>query len=62
MTGDPVTPFLVDLWARGLLNGYESQIYTALKKNATGAPPASLGLNGRRATRTTPRSATSRPA
>ncbi|GAA4263101.1 GH92 family glycosyl hydrolase [Dactylosporangium darangshiense] len=47
MTGDPVTPFLVDLWARGLLNGYEEQFYTALRKNAFGTPPASTGLNGR---------------
>jgi predicted alpha-1,2-mannosidase len=47
MTGDPVTPFLVDLWARGLLNGYESQFYTALRKNANGTPPTGLGLNGR---------------
>ncbi|GAA2591143.1 hypothetical protein GCM10010399_21970 [Dactylosporangium fulvum] len=47
MTGDPVTPFLVDLWARGLLNGYEQQFYTALRKNAMGTPPASTGLNGR---------------
>jgi hypothetical protein len=47
MTGDPVTPFLVDLWARGLLNGYEEQFYTALRKNATGVPSTSIGLNGR---------------
>lgn len=47
MTGDPVTPFLVDLWARGLLNGYEEQFYTALRKNATGTPPTALGINGR---------------
>ncbi|MFC4131864.1 GH92 family glycosyl hydrolase [Hamadaea flava] len=47
MTGDPVTPFLVDVWARGLLGGYEAQFYAALKKNATGTPPTSIGLNGR---------------
>ncbi|MER7004206.1 GH92 family glycosyl hydrolase [Dactylosporangium sp. NPDC000555] len=47
MTGDPVTPFLVDLWARGLLSGYEEQFYAALRKNALGTPPASTGLNGR---------------
>ncbi|MBB5868463.1 putative alpha-1,2-mannosidase [Allocatelliglobosispora scoriae] len=47
MTGDPVTPFLVDLWARGLLNGYEQQFYTALRKNALGTPPAATGLNAR---------------
>ncbi|GAA2373466.1 GH92 family glycosyl hydrolase [Dactylosporangium salmoneum] len=47
MTGDPVTPFLVDLWSRGLLSGYEEQFYTALRKNAFGTPPASTGLNGR---------------
>ena len=39
MTGDAVTPFLVDLWARGLLNGYEDQFYGALRKNADGVPP-----------------------
>ncbi|GHJ49262.1 hypothetical protein Cs7R123_66040 [Catellatospora sp. TT07R-123] len=47
MTGDPVTPFLVDLWARGLLNGYEEQFYTALRKNATGVPGTGLGINAR---------------
>jgi hypothetical protein len=47
MTGDPVTPFLVDLWARGLLNGYEEQFYAALRKNAVGIPPAGLGINAR---------------
>ena len=47
MTGDPVTPLLVDLWSRGLLNGYEQQFYTALRKNAVGVPPAALKLNGR---------------
>ncbi|MFI5915884.1 GH92 family glycosyl hydrolase [Dactylosporangium sp. NPDC051541] len=47
MTGDPVTPFLVDLWSRGLLSGYEEQFYTALRKNAFGTPAASTGLNAR---------------
>ena len=47
MTGDPVTPFLVDVWSRGLLNGFESQFYTALRKNATGTPATGLGINAR---------------
>ncbi len=47
MTGDPVTPFLVDLWSRGLLNGYEQAFYAALRKNAVGVPPAALKLNSR---------------
>ncbi|TQK50767.1 putative alpha-1,2-mannosidase [Streptomyces sp. SLBN-118] len=47
MTGDPVTPFLVDLWSRGLLSGHEEEAYQALLKNATGTPPSGIGLNGR---------------
>ncbi|HVK22735.1 MAG TPA: GH92 family glycosyl hydrolase [Actinokineospora sp.] len=47
MTGDPVTPFLVDLWSRGLLGGYEEEAYTALWNNVNNVPAASLGINGR---------------
>jgi len=39
MTGDPVTPFLVDLWRFGALEGRERQAYEALRENAFGEPP-----------------------
>jgi putative alpha-1,2-mannosidase len=32
MTGDPVTPFLVDLWRFGALPGREREAYTALRR------------------------------
>ena len=44
MTGDPVTPFLVENWSKGLLAGHEQQVYAALRRNATGTPPAELAL------------------
>jgi predicted alpha-1,2-mannosidase len=47
MTGDPVTPFLVDLWKFGALEGLEERAYEALKQNATGVPPASSPFQGR---------------
>jgi predicted alpha-1,2-mannosidase len=47
MTGDPVTPFLVEAWSKGLLAGYEREAYTLLRKNATATPPASSPYNGR---------------
>ena len=47
MTGDPVTPFLVDLWRFGALEGREQQAYAALRENAFGEPP----LNSRHAGR-----------
>lgn len=47
MTGDPVTPFLVDLWRLGALEGREAQAYSALRENAFGEPP----LNSRHAGR-----------
>ena len=47
MTGDPVTPFLVDLWRFGALEGLEERAYTALWQNATGVPPASSPFEGR---------------
>lgn len=47
MTGDPVTPFLVDLWRFGALEGRERQAYTALRENAYGMPPALVRSNGR---------------
>lgn len=47
MTGDPVTPFLVDLWRFGALAGREAEAYTALRRNAFEQPP----LNSRHAGR-----------
>jgi predicted alpha-1,2-mannosidase len=47
MTGDPVTPFLVEAWSKGLLAGYEQEAYGLLKKNATSVPPADSPYNGR---------------
>ncbi|TVT48368.1 glycoside hydrolase family 92 protein [Amycolatopsis rhizosphaerae] len=47
MTGDPVTPFLVDLWRFGALRGLEGQAYEALTENANGVPPASSPFEGR---------------
>lgn len=46
MTGDPVTPFLIDIWARGLLNGKEAETYAALKKYAT-TTSTNVLVNGR---------------
>ncbi len=47
MTGDPVTPFLVDLWRLGALEGREAQAYAALRENAFGAPPQNSRHAGR---------------
>lgn len=47
MTGDPVTPFLVDLWRFGALEGREDQAWAALRRNAYEVPP----LNSRHAGR-----------
>lgn len=47
MTGDPVTPFLVEAWSKGLLTGYEREAYALLRKNATSVPPADSQYNGR---------------
>ncbi|MGX6601388.1 GH92 family glycosyl hydrolase [Micromonosporaceae bacterium Da 78-11] len=47
MTGDPVTPFLVEAWSKGLLSGYEQEAYTLLRTNALGRPPAGSPANGR---------------
>jgi predicted alpha-1,2-mannosidase len=41
MTGDPVTPFLVDAWRQGLLKGHEEETYQVLKKHVDNAAPAS---------------------
>lgn len=47
MTGDPVTPFLVEAWSKGLLAGREQEAYALLRANATSQPPASSPYNGR---------------
>jgi predicted alpha-1,2-mannosidase len=47
MTGDPVTPYLVEAWSKGLLAGYETEAYELLRRNATSLPPASSQYNGR---------------
>lgn len=47
MTGDPVTPFLVDAWKQGLLKGHEHEAYAVLRQNADKVPPASSPSNGR---------------
>ncbi len=48
MTGDPVTPFLADLWKYGALQDEEAKrAYAALKQNADGVPPRSWREEGR---------------
>lgn len=47
MTGDPVTPFLVDLWRYGALKGREGEAYAALRENAFGVPPRRIRAEGR---------------
>ena len=47
MTGDPVTPFLVDLWRFGALKGREREAYAALRENAFGVPAFSIRPQGR---------------
>jgi predicted alpha-1,2-mannosidase len=47
MTGDPVTPFLVEGWSRGLLAGHEQQAYQALLADTNSEPPAASPFNGR---------------
>ncbi|MEJ5999375.1 GH92 family glycosyl hydrolase [Paucibacter soli] len=47
MTGDPVTPFLVDLWRYGALKGREQEAYAALRENAFGRPSKLLRPEGR---------------
>jgi len=47
MTGDPVTPFLVEGWSKGFLAGHEQEAYSLLRRNATERPPADSQYNGR---------------
>ena len=63
MTGDPVTPFLVENWSAGLLAGHEQEAYRALRANALGAPAGPLaGRTGAPASAPTRGAATSRGA
>jgi predicted alpha-1,2-mannosidase len=47
MTGDPVTPTLVELWSKGFLAGHEEEAYALLRKYATELPPTDSPYNGR---------------
>jgi predicted alpha-1,2-mannosidase len=47
MTGDPVTPFLVEGWSKGFLSGHETEAYALLRQNATQRPPVDSPYNGR---------------
>lgn len=47
MTGDPVTPWLTDLWRFGDLKGEEREAYAALRQNAFGVPPLASRSQGR---------------
>lgn len=47
MTGDPVTPYLVDAFSQGLLDGHEDEAYAVLKRNADSLPPARSPFEGR---------------
>lgn len=47
MTGDPVTPYLVETWSKGLLAGHEDEAYAMLRDNATTTPPQDSPYNGR---------------
>ncbi|HEY3717645.1 MAG TPA: GH92 family glycosyl hydrolase [Jatrophihabitantaceae bacterium] len=47
MTGDPVTPTLVEAWSKGFLAGHEAETYALLRENATARPPTDSQYNGR---------------
>lgn len=47
MSGDPVSPFLADLWRYGALKGQENEAWKALRKNAWGMPPLASRHEGR---------------
>ena len=47
MTGDPVTPTLVELWSKGFLAGHEDEAYSMLRKYTTQLPPPDSQYNGR---------------
>ena len=60
MTGDPVTPTLVEAWSKGFLAGHEAEAYALLRKNATSARRPTASTTGVPASSTTRRTATSR--
>lgn len=47
MTGDPVSPFMADLWRYGVLKGVEADAWKAVRKNAWGMPPLESRAAGR---------------
>jgi len=47
MTGDPVTPFLVDLWRFGALKGRENEAWDALRRNSFEMPTINSRMAGR---------------
>lgn len=47
MTGDPVTPFLVDLWRFGALKGRENEAWDALRRNSFEMPSINSRMAGR---------------
>ncbi len=47
MTGDPVTPFMADLWRYGALEGREQEAWKALRRNAWELPPQASRFDGR---------------
>lgn len=49
-TGDPVTPFLVDLWRLGVLEGRERTVYEYLWENVNSAGPEDTRYYGRAGT------------
>ena len=53
MTGDPVTPFLVEIWSAGPARRPRGGGLRALRENATGTPPADSPYNGRAGNRGT---------
>jgi predicted alpha-1,2-mannosidase len=47
-SGDPVTPFIVSLYSRGLLDKkLSNQLFAALWKNVNETPPPATNINGR---------------
>jgi len=58
MTGDPVTPTLVEAWSKGFLAGHEAEAYTLLRANATARPPTTASTTAAPASSTTRTTAT----
>ena len=47
MTGDPVTPFLVEAWSKGLLAGHEEEAYALLRDERDEHAAGDSPYNGR---------------